>query len=149
MPNFKANRSFTQKSAHSNNAVCTALNSQKSKAIDEANAHGISTEFAKKYSIHRATLYRWAKSQVEVKAARLTKTFAVDTRRGPSIKYPELEKRMGDRYEKQSVMVDASSHDCSLREETAQPWSTCGVLDSATGSPYVASLTEALSIPQI
>ncbi|ETL94632.1 hypothetical protein L917_07393 [Phytophthora nicotianae] len=68
------------------------LNSQKSKAIDEANVHGISTELAKKYNIHRTTLYRWVKPQVKIKAARPTKKFAVDTHRGPSIKYPELRK---------------------------------------------------------
>ncbi|KAG3115177.1 hypothetical protein PI124_g2999 [Phytophthora idaei] len=66
------------------------LNSQKSQAIEEANAHGIATKLAKKYNIYRTTLYRWVKFQVEIKAARPMKTFVVDTKRDPSIKYPEL-----------------------------------------------------------
>ncbi|ETI48229.1 hypothetical protein F443_07732, partial [Phytophthora nicotianae P1569] len=38
-------------------------------------------ELAKKYNIHRTTLYRWVKPQVKIKAARPTKKFAVDTHR--------------------------------------------------------------------
>ncbi|KAE8966889.1 hypothetical protein PR001_g28263 [Phytophthora rubi] len=70
------------------------LNRQKSQAIEEANLRGVSSELAAKYNIHRTTLYRWVKGQVAIKAARPTKTFAVDTKRGPAITYPELEKRL-------------------------------------------------------
>ncbi|KAE9262701.1 hypothetical protein PF008_g32531, partial [Phytophthora fragariae] len=70
------------------------LNRQKSLAIEEANLRGVSSELAAKYKIHRTTLYRWVKGQVAIKAARPTKTFAVDTKRGPAITYPELEKRV-------------------------------------------------------
>ncbi|GMF33393.1 unnamed protein product [Phytophthora fragariaefolia] len=54
---------------------------------------GVTSTLASDFKVHRSTLYRWVKQQDAIKRAPPTKAYAVPTKRGPRIKYPELEKQ--------------------------------------------------------
>ncbi|KAG3137017.1 hypothetical protein PC128_g25812 [Phytophthora cactorum] len=66
------------------------------KAADEAIAAGVTSALAQASDCHRTTIYRWKKRRDEIASATSSSTVLKSGRRGPKVRFPDLEQRLLD-----------------------------------------------------
>ncbi|KAG3010511.1 hypothetical protein PC123_g23669 [Phytophthora cactorum] len=78
--------------------MCEALhtNAFRLKAADEAIAAGVTSALAQASDCHRTTIYRWKKRRDEIASATSSSTVLKSGRRGPKVRFPDLEQRLLD-----------------------------------------------------
>ncbi|KAE9005478.1 hypothetical protein PF011_g12021 [Phytophthora fragariae] len=68
-------------------------NAHRLEAVNAAVAAGVSTALAQASGCHSTTLYRWKKRHEELAAAASFNTVLKPGRRGPKIRFPDLEQQ--------------------------------------------------------
>ncbi|EGZ27724.1 hypothetical protein PHYSODRAFT_261575 [Phytophthora sojae] len=71
-------------------------NAHRLEAVNAAVAAGVTTALAQVSGCHRTTLYRWKKRREEIAAAASSSTVLKPGRRGPKVRFPDLEQRLMD-----------------------------------------------------
>ncbi|ETN21076.1 hypothetical protein PPTG_01383 [Phytophthora nicotianae INRA-310] len=69
-------------------------NAQLLQAIIDAGTAGVSKQLAEEHGCDRTTLYRWTKRRKEIEAVSATSRVLLPGRRGPKVKFPDLEKQL-------------------------------------------------------